>query len=452
MDLVEYSRFKLILESVRRLLHRGAVPNLKNILAKLHPADVAQLFDFLSPAEIFQLFDVIEDHEKAAQILSEAGFESRSYILERIDKERLIQILNTLAPDDTTAILEDMPEELRAELITRLGLKQSAVVEEHLSYPERSVGRIMLTYFIALPQDMTVAQATDEVRQAKKSEVFYVYVVDSEKRLKGVLSLRQLVIADADKKLEEVMMKDVVKVPPTVDQEEAARIVARYNLLAVPVVDENERLIGIITVDDIIDIMHEEATEDILKLAGTVEEDIMTFSSLKAARLRFPWLFVTFVGGVLSSQIISAFSSTLSKLVFLAAFIPIIAGMGGNVGTQSVSVVVRGLATGRLDVKQLWQIVIKEVKVGILLSIVYGSLLVLVGFILPYGGLKFGLVIGLAICISISLAAMLGAFLPLVVYRLGFDPAVVSGPFITTTLDLVSTTLYLGIATAMLIV
>lgn len=450
MDLVEYSRFKLILESVRRLLHRGAIPNLQNILAKLHPADIAQLFDFLSPAEVFQLFDIIDDHEKAAQTLSEAAPESRSHILERIDKERLIQILNALAPDEATAILEELPEELRAELITRLGLKQSAIVEEHLSYPEGSVGRIMLTDFIALPQDMTIAQATDEVRRAKKSEVFYVYVVDSENHLKGVLSLRQLVIADADKRLEEVMTKDVIKLHPAVDQEEAARVVARYNLLAVPVVDESEKLIGIITVDDIIDVMHEEATEDMLKLVGTVEEDIMTFSPFKAAKLRFPWLFVTFVGGILSSQIIYAFSDTLSRLVFLAAFIPVIAGMGGNVGTQSVSVVVRGLATGRLDIKQLWQIVIKEIKVGILLSIVYGVLLVLFGLILPYGGPKFGIVIGLAICVSISLAAMLGAFLPLLVYRLGFDPAVVSGPFITTTLDLVSTTLYLTIATVLL--
>jgi len=450
MDLVEYSRFKLILESVRRLLHRGAVPNLKNILAKLHPADVAQLFSFMSPPEIYQLFDVIDDHEKAAKILSEADHESRSRILEKIDKERLTQILNTLPSDDATAILEDLPEELRAELITRLGLKQSVTVEEQLSYEEGSVGRIMLTRFVALPQDMTVSNAIEEVRHSKKHEIFYVYVVDQENRLKGVLSLRQLVIADADKKLEDIMMKDVIKVPPTVYQEEVARIVAHYDLLAVPVVDENEKLIGVVTVDDVVDIMHEEATDDILRLGGTREGDIATLSPLRSFKLRFPWLFVTFIGGIISSQVITAFSNTVSKFIYLAAFIPIIAGMGGNVGTQSVSVVIRGLATGKIDIRQLWQIISKEMRVGFLLGITYGLLLVGVAW-LQFDNPTFGLAVGLAIFASMSIAATLGTFLPLFVHRLGFDPAFVSGPFISTILDLISITLYLVIATALLI-
>ncbi|HDH96512.1 MAG TPA: magnesium transporter [Proteobacteria bacterium] len=449
MDLVEFNRFKVVLESVRRLLHRGATPNLRNILSKLHPADVAQLFKFLSPAETYQLFDVLDDHEQAAQVLKEALPEHRMIILERIDKERLSQILNALPSDDATDILEDLPEDLRAEIIARLGIRQSASVEEHLSYPEGSAGRVMVTHFLALPEDMTIADAIEEVRRAKKSEVFYVYVVDDEKRLKGVLSLRQLVMANPSSRLGEIMVTDVVKVPPTADQEDVAKIVARYNLIAVPVVDSEEKLIGIVTVDDVIDIMREEATEDLLKLAGTAEEDITTSSSLKSVRLRFPWLMITWVGGILSSVVVAAFSPTIERFVYVAAFMPIIAGMAGNVGSQSVAVVIRGLATGRIDTSQLWKILFKEVRSGILLGIAYGILLAAFAWV-RFGSPLLGASVGISVCAAMTLSASWGTLLPLAASKLGADPAFISGPFMATTTDVAAMAIYLGVATALL--
>jgi len=450
MDLVEFNRFKVVLESVRRLLHRGAAPNLRNIISKLHPADVARLFKFLSVAEIYQLFDVIDDYEKASQVLKEAIPNHREIILERIDKERLSHILNALPSDDATDILEDLPEELRTEIIARLGFKQSASVEEHLSYPEGAAGRVMVTHFVALPHDMSVSDAIAEVRRQRKSEVFYVYVVDEERRLKGVLSLRQLVMAEPDKKLEEIMMTDVIKVPPTEDQEDVAKIVARYNLIAVPVVDPEDKLIGIVTVDDVIDIMREEATEDLLKLAGTAEEDITTFSPLRSVKLRFPWLMITWLGGLLSSMVVAAFSPTIEKFVYVAAFMPIIAGMAGNVGSQSVAVIVRGLATGRIDTSQLWRVLFKEMRSGVLLGIAYGLLLAAFAW-LRFGNPMLGASVGISICIAMTLSASWGTFLPLAASKFGADPAFISGPFMATTTDVAAMVIYLGIATALLV-
>ncbi|MDY6953414.1 MAG: magnesium transporter, partial [Thermodesulfobacteriota bacterium] len=315
----------------------------------------------------------------------------------------------------------------------------------------QTAGGIMLPDFIALKDDSTAREAI-EALQKEYVDVempFYLYVIDDHDNLVGVISLRQLVVVPPETRLKSIMTTDVVSVKTNMDQEEVARIVARYNVLAVPVIDENNKLVGIVTVDDVIDIIRAEATEDILKMAGAGGDLVESQSLLRSARIRLPWLLASWIGGVIAFFVISHFQTTLSKLVYLAAFIPIIMGMGGNIGTQSSTIVVRGLATGQLDMKQIWQVVFKELAVGFLLGFVYGALL---GFVahLRYDLWLLGVTVGLAVMSSMTIAAMVGSLVPMVFARINIDPAVATGPFVTTSIDILSVSFYFWIATLLL--
>jgi len=309
----------------------------------------------------------------------------------------------------------------------------------------------MVPDFIALKETTTAKEAI-EALQKEYVDVempFYLYVVDDHDHLAGVISLRELVVVPPETELKSIMATDVVSVPTDVDQEEVARIVARYNILAVPVVDENNKLVGIVTVDDVIDIIREEATEDFLKMAGAGDDLIESQSILKSTRTRLPWLLASWIGGVIAFLIIGHFESTLNKLVYLAAFIPIIMGMGGNIGTQSSTIVVRGLATGRLNLKQMWEVAFKELMIGFLLGFFYGLLL---GFVVQfrYDAWLLGVTVGLAVISSMTIAAMVGSLVPMVFARINVDPAVATGPFVTTSIDILSVFFYFQIATVLL--
>ena len=279
---------------------------------------------------------------------------------------------------------------------------------------------------------------------------FYLYVTDDNDKLVGVISLRQLVVVPPATPLKEFMATDVLSVETSIDQEEVAKIVARYDILAVPVVDESNSLVGIVTVDDVIDIFREEATEDILKMAGAGEEFVETKSVLKSTRIRLPWLFASCVGGIVAFLIIDQFEESLARFAYLAAFIPVIMGMGGNIGTQSSTIVVRGLATGRLNIRDLWPVVFKELMVGLILGIIYGAL---IGFVaqFQYSINALALSVGCAVISSMSIAALVGSLVPMVFARLHIDPAVATGPFVTTAIDIISVFFYFRIASILLI-
>jgi magnesium transporter len=279
--------------------------------------------------------------------------------------------------------------------------------------------------------------------------VFYVYAKDEEGRLSGVVSLRQLVTAAGDTPLEKFMTTDVLSVQTHMDQEEVAKLVARYDILAVPVVDDNNRLMGIVTVDDVIDIFREEATEDILKMAGVGEEFVETKSIFKSTRIRLPWLFASCLGGIFAFYVIGRFEESLTRLTYLAAFIPVIMGMGGNIGTQSSTIVVRGLATGRLNIRDIWAVVGKEMAVGFILGLVYGLLIGSVAQ-LQYNTLMLALAVCLAVLCSMSVAALVGSLVPMLLARINIDPAVATGPFVTTAIDIISVYFYFTIATRFL--
>jgi len=329
-------KYHLLQGTVERLLRRNATKHLTNILSKTHPADIAYLLKLLNERSAIHVFELLPDVKTSAEVLSEMERSFRIEFLQHIHIEPLVKILSAMANDDAAALLAELPEEFRGQIMELMSDKDTEEVGALLSYPDDTAGRIMTTDFLNLPESMHALEAIREIRKASQTEmVFYLYVTDEDGRLTGVLSLRQLVTASDETTLSEIMIRDVVKVNVATDQEEAARIVARYNLLAIPVVEDSGKLVGIVTVDDIIDVLREEATEDILKMAGTTEEEISTISIVRSARVRLPWLFASWVGGVVAIKIIGGFEGLFQQHIALfatlAAFIPIIMGMGGNI-------------------------------------------------------------------------------------------------------------------------
>jgi magnesium transporter len=324
-------------------------------------------------------------------------------------------------------------------------------VEDLMRFDDDTAGGIMNPDFIALNQEITAKDAIAQIQKefADVEMPFYLYAVDEYGNLVGVCSLRQLVVVKPHTPLKAFMTTDVLSVQTHMDQEEVAKLVARYDILAVPVVDDTNRLVGIVTVDDVIDIFREEATEDILKMAGVGEEFVETKSILKSTRIRLPWLFASCLGGIFAFYVIGLFEASLSRLTYLAAFIPVIMGMGGNIGTQSSTIVVRGLATGRLNILDIWSVVGKELTVGLILGLVYGLLIGSVAQ-LQYNTLLLALAVCLAVVCSMSVAALVGSCVPMLLARANIDPAVATGPFVTTAIDIISVYFYFTIATRFL--
>ena len=439
-------KLHLLQDTVEKLLRRNATRHLVNILNKTHHADIANLFKLLNDRSARILFELLPDVQKAAEVLSDMEPSFRNELLQHIDAERIAELLTAMANDDAADLIVDLPEEVRNQVLELMPDKDNQEVSALLSYPEDSAGRIMTTDFLAVPETLKAFEAVQEVRKASETKmVFYLYLVNEEKRLTGILSLRQLVTDSGETTLSKIMMRDVIKVDVTTDQEEVARLVSRYDLLAIPVVDEQGVLVGIVDVDDVIDVLREEATEDILKMAGTSEQEVSSFSVSRSARVRLPWLFASWIGGVIAIQIISGFEAHFKSEVVmfasLAAFIPVIMGMGGNIGTQSLSITLRGLATGRVDPKNLWRVVLKEIRIGLLLGLAYGLLLALVGWYF-YEEASLGLVVGISMCANMTMAAVVGTFLPLIAVKMKVDPAVASGPFVTTSIDILGVSFY----------
>jgi magnesium transporter len=448
-------RTKLLLDTIKRLLRRGATGHLHKIVNKTHAADLAVVFRFLTLREQEALFDLMETVEQTALLFSELEEELLVKLIEDMPVEKIAEILEQMPNDDVADLLGKLSDERAQALLDLMTREESEEVEGLLRYHEQTAGGIMLPDFIALKEETTAREAIEALQKdyVDIEMPFYLYVVDDHGRLVGVISLRQLVVVPPHTRLKAIMATDVVSVQTNMDQEEVARIVARYNILAVPVVDENLKLVGIVTVDDVIDIIRQEATEDILKMAGIGggAEYVESQSVFMSIRKRLPWLLASWVGGIIACYVVASFQQSLSRLVYLAAFMPIIMGMGGNVGTQTSTSVVRGLATGRINIKEIWQVILKELSVGFFLGFFYGLLLSLFAqFRYGHEHWRLGLVVGFSMICSMTVAAAVASCLPLVFHRFHVDPAVATGPFVTTSTDILSVFFYFQIATVLL--
>ena len=453
----------LLVDTYRKLHRRGAKVNLINIIDKTHPADLALLFRSFTQHERIYFFSLIKSYEKKAEVLSEADDNIIVEILASLKRDEVIHIFREMDYDDETSILRLLPEEEQQELIKLMKDDESREVEALMEYDEETAGSIMNPEVFHLPENITVGKATEEIQKSVDTEmVFYIYVTDERNHLIGVVSLRQLILNDPQKKLSDIMVEDVVSIRPENDQEEVARLASRYNFVAVPVVDDENKLIGVVTVDDIIDVLREEATEDLLQMAGLGRDtDIILKSAWQTTKKRFPWLLATYVGGLIAAMVISGFHNLLEQFVILTSFIPIIAGMGGNIGTQSSTIITRGLLTGRVNPDTTWKIVGKEFRVGITLGLIYGIVLGGIAFLITYilksSGysyelkecIELSIAIAIGIVIAMSLATFTGTLAPIVFNKLKIDPAIATGPLVTTTIDILGILIYLTIATAL---
>lgn len=442
---------KILIESIKRLLRRDATSHLLKIVKKTHAADLSLVFRSLSINNQRRFFDLIDDIGLKGEIFSNLDEDIFLDIVDQMNIDDIVEILDLMPKDDAADLLGRLPVEKSDAILKNMKTEGSEEVEGLLHYEDDTAGGIMVPEFIALREDMTAEEAIKSL-QKEHLDVempFYLYVVDENSKLKGVSSLRQLVVVPPKRLLKDFMTTDVFSVKTDMDQEEVAKIVARYDILAVPVVDDINQLVGIVTVDDVIDIIREEATEDILKMAGAGVEFIETKSIFKNIKMRLPWLFASCIGGIVASFIIGSFQASLSKLAYLAAFIPVIMGMGGNIGVQSATIVVRGLATGRLSIRDIWSEVLKQLLIGLMLGLLYGFIVGMVAQ-LKYTRELFALSVGLAVLCSMSLAALAGSLVPMTLAKINVDPAVASGPFVTTAIDIISVTFYFIIATTLL--
>ena len=445
-------RSKILIDSIKRLLRRDATTHLSKIVNKTHAADLSVVFHSLSIPNQHKLFDMIEETEQKGALFSELDEDAFLALNEGIELDDVVEIFEHMPTDDVADLIGRLPDDMSDAFLERMKKKDSEEVEDLLRYGDDTAGGIMVPDFIALREDATAKEAIESL-QKEHLDVempFYLYAVDEYGKLVGVSSLRQLVVVPPESPLKDFMTTDVFSVQTSMDQEEVAKIVARYNILAVPVVNETNQLVGIVTVDDVIDIFREEATEDILKMAGVSgDEFIETQSVARSTRIRLPWLFASCIGGIIAFFIIGHFEGSLRKLAYLAAFIPVIMGMGGNIGTQTSTIVVRGLATGRLNIRDTWSVVFKELAIGFILGMVYGFLIGMVAQ-LRYSTIQVAISVGLAVTSSMSVAALVGSLVPMGFARINVDPAVATGPFVTTAIDIISVYFYFEIATTLL--
>ena len=445
-------RIDVVLDSVRRLLRIGATANLFNLLQKQHPADLAAVFGELPERDRKAAFTIVVERSPklAMEAVSELGPEAAAQLLADRPAEEIAKLIQEIPSDDAAAVVDYLPEDLSSAVLELMRPKESGQVENLLEYPEKTAGRIMNPNVFALSEELTVGEGITELQSSRDVEmVFYLYIVDVRRHLVGVTSLRRLLLVSPETPLKRIMTPDLISVRVDTDQEEAARLVASYNLLAIPVVDEENKLVGVITVDDVIDVIKDEATEDIYRLAGVTADERVFTPPGESLTKRLPWLAVNMVTAFLAATVVSLFEHTIDQVVALAVFMPIVAGMGGNAGMQTLTVIVRGIALGELTWGNTRKALVKEMAVGLGNGLALGALGAVVVFLMK-GNPVLGGVLGLAMVINMFIAATAGTLIPLGLRAMKVDPALASSVFITTFTDVAGFASFLGLATVFL--
>jgi len=436
------------LDQVREALAQGDWRQAVALVEALRPPDQADLFGELPPTEQDQLLPRL-DLENSADILEELEEEEAAEIAARLEAEDLARILDEMEPDEAADLLGDIPLEQATEALA--AMEEPEEVRPLLVHADESAGGLMTSARVMLHKEMTVEGAIAYLRAAapESDDVYYLFVVDEEVRLVGVVSLRQMVVVPPWTRVGEIMDPDVFHVRADADREEAARLMARYDLLALPVVDQAHRLLGLITHDDLVKVLEEEATEDIYRLGGVPEESPPDVPIPAALRTRLPWLVLNLATALASATVLSLFEGTIARVAVLAAFFPIVAGVSGSAGTQTLTVTVRGLALGELNPRDGLRALVREMFIGLANGITVGGLIALIA-LLWKGTPMLGVVVGLATLLNMFGAGIAGALIPLIMQALRIDPALASPILVTTITDTSGYFIYLGLATLVL--
>jgi len=439
-----------LIDEVKNFIEQGDDEALGRLLEEMMPADVADLIEHLDSDERLFIFKVLEP-EGAGDVLVEIEAPVQGRILEGLDNEAISEIVQELESDDAADLVGDLPAERARAIIGSLREDVSQDLEKLLPYPDDTAGGVMGLEYVAIHADATVKDAIHLIRE-KREEVenlYHIRVVDDFGRLAGVISLKDLVLEAGDRKIREIMNPEVISVHANADQEEAVHLVKKYDLVNIPVVDEQHRLIGRITHDDIIDVIEEETDEDISLMAGVINQEIMEDSPLKISRARLPWLIAGLLGETISALVISRFEISLERIIALSFFFPVIMAMGGSTGNQAATIVVRGMATGDISLLKIGKRLLVEMKVALFNGLICGALLgLIVGFWIA--DFRMGSVVGLALVVIVLNASFLGASVPIALKKLHFDPALGTVPFVATSNDIMGLLIYLGFVTSYL--
>ncbi|WP_121639343.1 magnesium transporter [Virgibacillus sp. Bac330] len=435
-------------KKLQQQLKRENMEGFRNEFLDMHSYDQAmffieqkksirlQIYTYLSPEEIADIMESIDEEEQTRELISE------------MDPRFASMVLAEMSADNAVDILNEMDKDHIASFLTIMDTSAADEIKHLLHYEEKTAGSIMTTEFIATYKTNTAKQTMQQLKeQAPDAEtIYYLYVLDEDKRLVGVLSLRDLIVAPEDTKIERIMMEKVVAVSAGKDQEEIAQMMRDYDFLALPVVDFQDHLLGIITVDDIMDVMEEEASDDYSKLAGVSDMDKPNDTALISVKKRLPWLVILLFLGMFTASLIGRFEETLNQVAVLAIFIPLIAGMAGNSGTQALAVAVRGLANGDYGKQGKMKLVLREASTGFINGVICGLLITLVIYVWKHD-IYLGVLVGISIAATLFVATIAGALVPIFMDRIKIDPAVASGPFITTINDIISILIYFSMAT-----
>ena len=436
-----------LIEDVKAYVERQDREGLLRFIDEMRPADIADLIEHLDPDERLYLFELMEP-EWAGDVLVEIEPPVQESIISDLDNRAISEIVQELDSDDAADLVGDLPAHRAKEIIETVEDEVSEELEKLLPYPDDTAGGIMALEFVAVRADSSVKEAVDNIREKREEveNVYYLFVVDDFDKLVGVISMKDLVLETSDRKICDIMNPEVISVDVTRDQEEVAQLVKKYDLVTIPVVDERYRLVGRITHDDIIDVIEEEADEDISHMAGVIHQEVMEESPMKISRARLPWLIVGLFGGILAAAVINQFEASIEKIIALAFFFPVIMAMGGSTGTQAATIIVRGLATGDISLMNIGRRLWVEMKVAFFNGIICGILLgISVSIWLSDAGLGF--VVALSLILIVLNAGFIGAAVPLAMKKLNIDPALATGPFVTTLNDILSLLIYLGLVT-----
>lgn len=434
------------LTEISDAINRSDRPFIERHVVRLHESELGDLLEALPPPERLTLVQLLGD-EFDMTALTQVDEAIRMEIVDQMPNDQIAAAIGELDSDDAVYILEDLDQEDRDEILSQLPFTERVRLRRALEYPEQSAGRRMQTEFIAVPPFWTVGQTIDYMREGQQlPETFtQVFVIDPSFKLLGSVDLDRILRVQLQAKIESIMRETSHPIPAEMDQEEAAQVFEQYDLLSAAVVDENQRLVGVLTIDDVVDVIQEEADEDIKHLGGVGDEELSD-NVISTVRSRFVWLAVNLMTAILASSIIDVFDGAIEKMVALAVLMPIVASMGGNAGTQTMTVTVRALATGDLDIYNAFRVVRREASVGlfngILFAIIMGAIAVL-----WFHDFQLGIVVGAAMIINLVAAALGGILLPLLLHRFGADPAIASSAFVTTVTDCTGYLAFLGLAT-----
>lgn len=439
-----------LMQDIRELVQDRASTILLNILTDLHAADIADIINRLEGDDRLFVFNLLAI-ETGANVLLELDPNTRKDIIDSLPSEQITKYVSLLASDDAADLVSELPPAIAEKVLRAMPAEDSADVKELMQYPEDTAGGIMGTEFVAVNMKDTVKQAIRKVRQMAKNDmqIYNVYVVDEQGVLVGVLPLQSLVLHSPAKRIYKIMDSDAKSISTDVDQEEVAAMFRKYDLISLPVVDKEGKLVGRITIDDIVDVIEEEHSEDVARMVGSDAEELERRTPAQIAFLRLPWVLITLGIEFLAGVVIHHFDETLTKVILLASFMPIISAISGNTGLQSAAIVVRAMATGHVTLDRWWHPIIRQLQTTLILGSVCG---VVIGFIggIWQGRWEFGMVVGTSMLLSINISGLVGTVSPMMSKRLGFDPALTAGPFETAFQDVVGITIFLSLATLLL--